>query len=850
MNFGQKEVEKRTKQLNSSTTHRVRTMQLITIRVFLLALIALGVITIDKLSDGYLNIFSTAPNPQEIQIFPQGGQTSIFDTSGNTVQTLVGKNANQQYVSLKDIPINLQHAFIAIEDEHFNTHNGIDIPCFLRSLAAGLKKDTPITFETTTITQQLVKNQIFRGGEGNTFFKKLKRSLQEQYLAIQIEKKYSKDEILEYYLNTINLGQNLLGVQAASLRYFNKNVSDLTLSECTVLAGIAQNPSAYNPILHPAKNRSQRILVLSCMKNQGYIDSKQYNLALKDNVYDQIQTINKKTSRKVTINSYFTDALIQQVIQDLKEKCGYTETQACNALYTGGLRIYSTQDSNMQAVVDRITNDPKYYPKDSKYQLLYQLTIKKSDGTEHAYSFENIKDWFNISKKKHIPSYFKTKKAALKCVRQFKKAMVKAKDSVLSESIHLIIQPQVSFVLMDQKTGNVKALCGGRGEKNEVKTLNRATTFVRQPGSAFPTLSTYLPALDTAGKTLASVQDDAPFYYPGTKRLVRNWYNSSYRGLSSLRTAMTDSIHVVAVKTMNEITPKVGYDYLLNLGFTTLVNNHSTTSGNPYTDIDLPLASGELAKGVTNLELTTAYATLANQGVYQRASFYTKVLDSEGNVILDHTVQSESEKRTVIKDSTAWLLTSSLQDAIQKGTGIRARFKKSKMPQAGKTGFSTDKRDVWFIGYTPYLTAGIWGGYDENQKQKSTYYHEDIWRDIMEELNANYTNAIFSKPPSIASEIICTKCGKLAIDGLCNKAIGGSCTQTEYFAKDTVPSETCDCHIQCQICKASGHLAGEGCPEKDVYSTVYLQKNESAHTSDSPLIIPRYLAGSNCEVHN
>lgn len=848
MNFSRKEVEKRAAQLRSPATQRIHKLQLIGIRFFLVSLIFVGIFSISMLAGAYGSILSSTPDAKQIQLIPQGYSTSILDTSGNVIQTLVGKNANRQYVALNDIPTDLQNAFIAIEDERFHTHSGVDVQGILRAIANGFRNGGNFTQGASTLTQQLLKNQVFNGGEEKTFYEKLTRKIQEQYLALEIEKQYTKEQILEYYLNTINLGQNTLGVQAASKRYFNKDVSELTLSECAVLAGITQNPSAYNPISHPAKNRTKRTTVLSYMKNQGYINSEQYTEAMKDDVYGRIQTINEKTTQAETITSYFTDALIDQVIQDLKQQCGYTETQAYNTLYTGGLTIYSTQDSKMQKTVDRITNDPKYYPGDSKYQLNYQLTVQKKDGSELSYSITDLKKWIQKKTKKKSSGYYKNPNTARKQAKQFKKAMLEEGDSIIAENVNLIIQPQVSFVLMDQNTGVVKALCGGRGEKTASRTLNRATDSARQPGSTFKILSTYLPALDTAGMTLASVQDDAPFYYPGTKRLVKNWYGSSYRGLTSLRTAMADSMNVVAVKTLNAITPKTGYDYLLNLGFTTLVDNYTDSSGKTFTDISLPLALGGLTKGVTNLELTSAFAAIANQGLYQRPCFYTKILDHNGNVLLDNS--QIQEKKSVIKDSTSWLLTSAMEDVINKGTGGRLKFKKLQMSQAGKTGTSTGNRDLWFVGYTPYLTAGIWGGYDSNNKQSNTSYHKDIWRDIMEKLNQDYAPVSFKKPSSITSAVICTKCGNLAIDDLCEDAIGGSCAKQEYFAKDSVPTETCNCHIRCKICKSSSHLAGDGCPATQIYTAVYLQKNESAHTSDSSLVIPSYLSGSICEVHN
>ncbi len=848
MHYGRKEVEKRANRLHSPATNRIHKLQLIGVRFFLIGLIFMCLFGISMIAGAFQSILSSAPNPEQIQIIPQGYTTSVLDISGKVTHTLVGRNANRQYVELNDIPQNLQNAVIAIEDERFRTHNGVDVQGIFRAVTAGLRNGGNFTQGASTLTQQLLKNQVFHGGDEPSLYDKLKRKIQEQYLALEIEKRYSKDEILEYYLNTINLGQNTLGVQAAARRYFNKPVSELTLSECTVLAGITQNPSAYNPISHPEKNRAKRTTVLSYMLSQGYIDSAQYTEAMKDDVYTRIQKINQKTTQADTITSYFTDALIEQVIQDLKEKCGYTETQAYNTLYTRGLTICSTQDSNMQRTVDRIINNKKYYPQDSKYQLSYQLTLQKADGTELAYTFADMKKWFQKTKKKKCSAYYDKQSTARKQAKQFREAMIQPGDKIISETINLVIQPQVSFVLMDQKTGAIKALCGGRGEKTASRTLNRATSSVRQPGSTFKILSTYLPALDTAGKTLASVQNDAPYFYPGTKKPVKNWYGSSYRGITSLRTAIADSMNIVAVKTLNDITPKTGYDYLLNLGFTTLVDNYTNTSGKTYTDISLPLALGGLTKGVTNLELTSGFATIANGGVYQRPSFYTKILDHDGNVLLDNT--GGQEAKSVIKDSTAWLLTNAMEDVIQKGTGKLLKFRNLPMAQAGKTGTSTGNRDLWFVGYTPNLTAGIWGGYDSNRKQNQTSYHKNLWRDIMETLNRNYTVSSFQKPSSVTTESICTKCGKLAIEELCNRAIGGSCEKKEFFAIDSVPTEACDCHIRCKICRTSGRLAGDGCPASQIYTAVYLQKNESAQTSDSSLVVPNYLSGSICEVHN
>lgn len=852
MNYSKKSAQAKSDKLDSPATAHKHKLKLLRLRIILIAAALVLALLFSVLYGMIRSILDAAPDIDDIQIVPQGYTTSIKDSSGRTIQTLIGENANREYVTLENIPSNLQNAFIAIEDERFYEHDGVDLQGILRAFTNGLENGGTFSEGASTITQQLLKNQVFNGGEENSFFSSLERKLQEQYLAVKVEQKYDKNQILEYYLNTINLGQNTLGVQSASRRYFGKDVASLSLSECAVLAAITQNPSAYNPISHARKNQARRVTVLTRMKEQGYITNTDYNEAIQDPVYKRIRQVNddiSKVTQKPT--TYFTDAVIDQVVQDLKSKLGYTETQAYNAIYSRGLTIYTTQDSSMQEVCDSIINNRKYYPKDSKYLLTYQLTVRQKDGTELNYDFTSMQKWYK-EKGKTISAYYTKKSTAKKQITAFRKAMLGAMNTLVTEDINLVIQPQASFVLMDQHTGEVKALCGGRGAKTASRTLNRATGVTRQPGSTFKVLSSFLPALDTAGMTLATVQDDAPYYYPGTKKKVKDWYGDAYRGLTSIRTAIADSVNIVAVKTLNEVSAMTAYDYLLNLGFTSIVDTATDNNGKTYTDIALPMALGGLTKGVSNLELTGAFAAIANKGVYHRPLFYTKIVDHDGNVLIDHS--SETGTR-VMKDSTAWLLTSAMKDVIKDGTGTALKFRKKSMNEAGKTGTSNGNRDLWFVGYTPYLTGGIWCGYDNSATQKETGYHKEMWRDIMEKLNQNYSNKPFIRPQSVTSALICTKCGKLAIDGLCSNAVGGSCEKTEYFSKESVPTETCDCHIKCKICKSSGRLANDNCPESDIYTVVYLQKTENSSpktaskTADSNLLIPAYLKNSSCNIH-
>ena len=755
--------------------------------VVFIAIILFGTMAVLGVCKG---IIDTAPDIDTIDVSPEGYSTKIYDTDGNVTQTLIGQNANRVYVTLDNVPAHVQNAFIAIEDERFSQHNGIDIKGIIRA-AANTLSTKDLSQGASTITQQLIKNTVFEGGSENTDIAKIKRKIQEQYLAVQLENKINKDTILEYYLNTINLGQNTLGVQAASQRYFGKNVNDLTISEAAVIAGITKNPSGNNPISYPENNKERRATVLEYMKEQGYIDEAEYNEALADNVYDRIAEYNESyisAKGNEQTSSYFNDALFEQVLNDLKVELGYTETQAYNALYRAGLKIYSTQDRQIQDICDEVTNDSSFYPSNSEYQLSYQLSVISADGTETNYNEQTLKAYF-LKQNPSFNIYFKDKKSAKPYIKEYRKSVVKDTDTITGENINYIIQPQVSFVLMDQHNGHVLALVGGRGKKTGARTLNRASGSLRQPGSTFKILSTYLPAFDTAGMTLASTEVDEKYYYPGTKVQVHNWTGSAYKGTTTLREGIYNSMNVVTVKTLAKVTPKVAYDYLVNLGITTLVDSRIDKSGKVFSDIQLPMALGGLTDGVTNLELTAAYASIANGGVYTEPVLYTRILDHDGNVLIDKTPVT----RQVFKDSTAYLLTSAMEDVISIGTGTAAKFTGIDMPAAGKTGTTSKDIDLWFEGYTPYYTAGIWGGWDLNKDQVNTTYHKTIWKTIMERVHTekNLEKKEFDVPDSVSKVSICRICGKLAVEGVCSSY--GS-EKTEYFAKDTIPKEYCSCH--------------------------------------------------------
>lgn len=842
MNYGKKEIDSKIDKINSSNKKVFNKIKL-NVKIFAVIIVFTLILCVVFSVVGIVRgLTDSAPDINEENIMPDGYPSIIYDANGKKVQKLMGINANREYKKITDIPECVQNAFVAIEDARFYKHSGVDLQGILRAVFSALS-DEKMTQGASTITQQLLKNQVFGGGNEKSFFGKVSRKIQEQSLAIKLESTIDKKKILEYYLNTINLGQNTMGVETASKRYFGKSVSKLTVSEAAVLAGITQNPTEYNPITEQQNNEAKRKIILKNMLDQKYITEDEYEEALGDDVYSRIQDINKekRTSSYGDINSYYVDAVIENVVSDLKQKLGYTETQAYNAIYREGLKIYTCQDQSLQKICDDVINNDKYYQKNTKSYLSYQLKVKKSDGETESYTEGDVRAFINDAHKKRISFYFKNRKKAEKYIKLFKKKNLDKHDKILSESINLIKQPQASFVLMEQSTGKVRAIVGGRGEKTANRTLNRASSSKRQPGSTFKVLSTYLPALDTSGFTLANVMDDAPYKYPGTNKRVKDWDSSGYKGLTSLRQGIVDSVNIVTVKTFQKVTPQTGFDYLLNLGFTTLVDRRETSDGQIYSDIQLPTALGGLTDGVTNVELTAAYAAIANGGTYIKPVYYTKIVDSKGNVLL----QNSKSGKKVMKNTTAWLLTDAMKDVIKRGTGKKAAFKKIKMPQAGKTGTTSDNTDFWFEGYTPYYTAGIWLGYDSMFTQMSGSTSKIMWRDIMEKVHKvkKLKNKNFKKPEDIITRKICKKCGKLAVYGLCDRALDGNDIKTEYFARGTQPKESCDCHVKYTFSNSTGHMAETGA-SASTNDKVYLNKDEStykAQTKDTPYLIPGWL---------
>ncbi len=555
--------------------------------------------------------------------------SQIYDINGNEIAN-VHSTENRMPVKIAQIPRELQNAFVAVEDNRFYDHMGVDPRGIARAVWANLRGRT-VSEGGSTITQQLAKNAYL------TQDRTLKRKVQEVFLALQLERQYTKREILEMYLNQIYFGQGAYGVQAAAKTYFGKNVEELTLSECAMLAGIPKSPNYYSPASNYNAAKEREGVVLDQMEKYGYITHSEAEKAKAEN-----PTIVKAPAKQKTqVASYFIDYVTQQLI----DKYG------ADAVYKEGLKIYTTIDMDMQRAAEA---------------AIQNLPAGKADGNG-------------------------------------------------------ILQPQGALVAIDPHNGYVKAMVGGRGSDQ----FNRATMAVRQPGSAFKPF-VFAAALEN-NFTPSTVIDDSPVKISGWE--PQN-YDRTFRGKVSLRDVARLSLNVPTVKIAEKLGIEKPIYYAQEMGITTFVLEGAQNDKNYST------ALGGLTKGVTPLELVSAYGTFANKGVHVDPVVIIKVLDRNGKVL----EQANPNQRSVIRESSAAELTSMLQDVIQSGTGTRAKLNR---PAAGKTGTTSDYHDAWFVGYTPDLVAGVWVGNDNNTSlggMSGATTPAMIWKAFM-------TQALASVPP-------------------------------------------------------------------------------------------------------
>lgn len=682
--------------------HTLRTAAIVLLCILLLTG-ALGAAALHQ-------ILREVPDISEIDITPSGNATIVYDDAGDPIRQLNLAEGNRISVSIEEIPADMQHAIVAIEDSRFYQHHGVDYKGMLRAAVNAVRSGFQRLECASTITQQLLKNNVFTGWmEEDGIWDSIKRKLQEQYLALELEKylaaqgEDAKSVILENYLNTVNFGSGAYGIQKAAQIYFGKDCKDLTLSECAVLAAIPQNPTRWDPRKDPEENAKRRETVLRYMFEQGWITDGEMQEALADDVYARIRQNGGQAEEEPY--SYFIDELIREVTADLIREKGYTEEEAERMLYSGGLRIYSTQSTEIQEIMEEEFQKEENAP---------AVTLSGENG----------------------------------------EAM-----------------PQAAMTVIEQSSGQVKGIIGGRGEKEASLTLNRAADLPRQPGSAFKILSAYGPALEEGDITLATRIEDEPYEYADGTSLKNA--DGLYHGTVSVRTAIEESYNIPAVKVLSEITPRTGFAYLTRLGFTTL-----------HEDADLyePLALGGISEGVTNLELTAAYAAVADGGIYHAPVFYTRVTDREGTVLLEN----RDAGTRVFAESTAYLLTSAMESAVEEGTGTG--YQLEDMTAAGKTGTTNSYKDLVFAGYTPYYTAAVWAGYDDGREvpEDGRTFPQKLWTGVMNRIHENLPDTGFDPPADVEQAAVCAESGLRP---------GFGCPRTEeYFAEGTAPTEKCREH--------------------------------------------------------
>ena len=858
-NFSQNTSEEDFYSVNRNNSRKVRHKKRRGFKIlkFLFVLIlTVGILSLTFIAGSVKGILDSTPTINSFHFGPSSFATKIYDRNGNLTDTLIMAGSNRETTTYEEIPANLINAFVAIEDERFWQHSGIDLKSILRAVFGVVFSNSSLG-GGSTITQQLIKNAIFDTAINEKGFEKYVRKLQEQQIALQYEsqegmsKKEIKEQIITDYLNIINLGSNTLGVKVAAKRYFNKELKDLTISECAVIASITKNPSKNNPIKHPEENRKRQLQVLDNMLRLGYITNEEHKEAMDDDVYSRIKYNDVQTETVQTAYTYFTEALIDQVTNDLVKKLGYSQLLANNLLYSGGLSIYTTEDPNIKSIIDKEVNDDKNY-KAKKYALDYRLSIRHKDDTQTHYSQGDIKSHqINVLKNSKFDGLFTSIESCDKAIENFKKYIMKDTDEIAGEVVNYVLEPQCSFVLINHTNGEVLGLSGGRGEKTVSRSLNRATKTLRQPGSTFKVLATFAPALELYEKTLATTYYDSEYVYKN--KTFKNWYSSGYLGFQNIRAGIAYSLNIVAVKClMQTVSPEIGVNFAQKLGISTLTKEDY----NPAT------ALGGLTNGVSNIELTNAFATIANKGIYNETKLYTKIIDHNGKVLIDNT---KTKPQRVLSEENAWLLTSAMADSmisknIYSGsitvntTSTRAHF--SGQDQAGKSGTTTNNNDVWFVGYTPYYTAGVWGGCDENQTLQNsskkinnggTAFHKDIWRKIMTEVHKDLSNKKFTRPSSLVKREVCRKSGLLATDG-CKKDLRGDCSYTEYFVDGTQPRKYCTTHAEDGLLLLPQNLYDTGTddtnyvkivlPEEPIITPVIPIIDNQTHTSNrSPVVI-------------
>lgn len=747
-------------------------------------------------------------------VMPDSYTSVIYDDEGEAVDKLHGSE-NREYVKLSAITKNMQNAVVAIEDQRFYEHNGIDIRGIMRAMMENIKT-MDFSQGASTITQQVIKNEVL------TNEKSLTRKIKEQYLAVSLEnaledqlgsKEETKKYVLELYLNTIALHHGLHGVEAASQYYFGKHASELTLAESAMIAGITKHPSKYAPDANEEESRKRQLTVLSKMLELDMITQEQHDAAVAEDIFGHLVCEQREEEQGNAKHNWFVDAAVQQIKKDLVEQKKMSEAQASNLIYNGGLQIHTTMNTHMQKTAEAaFLNDDNFPAGDGSLDVTYLISVLDTEMDP-----DDPKSQAHYEKKATVYS----QEEADAFVEGVKEELLDETHTLVLDKLTVSRSLQASMVIMDQYTGEIKAMVGGRGQKPGDAVFNRATQALRQQGSTMKPLASYAPAIDTGLMMPGSIIQDEEYSIGGYS--PKNW-DGKYIGPTTVRQGIWHSMNVLAVKTFVEVGAETSYKYLMDFGFTTIDERDKAAT----------TALGGLTQGVSVLEQTAAYATIANGGVYNEPIYYTVVYDHDGNVLLDN---EEQESHRVLKETTAYMLTDMMRDVISRGTGGQAGI--SGMNVAGKTGTTNDTIDLTFYGYTPYYTGGIWMGYDTQKEIKNAgNAHLRIWRSVMSEIHSEQglANKNFSRPDGLTTVTYCSATG-LAPTEICSQDYYGKTTHSDLAATDFTLEGTCDLHKPYVICKESGKIAAPNCPP-DCLMEVVLAVDEENKILGKPEEIP------------
>ena len=770
------DIKKKTNKVNNKKKNKEESKFIKVLKRIFLSLFIIGIICF-TVGLGYVfAIIKTAPELDINTITNLNEQSILLDSSGNLIDTIPTPEIRTK-IDISEMPKHLQEAYIAIEDERFYKHKGIDIKRILGAAYHDVKNiitGNNSLHGASTITQQVIKNTVLTNEVS------IKRKITEIYLALKLEKQLSKDQILAQYLNTIPLGGKVYGVEEAAKYYFGKSAKDLSLIQSAYLAGITQAPSFYSAfdeanIENPVEYLDRTKTVLMKMRDLGFITQEEFDAAYAEVDQNNFEFLKTELSYRLE-DEWFVLPAIEQVKEDFKEKYNYTDEEISKLMLNGGLKIYTTMDRELQDNTQEVLNDRS------------NIANSQNGGV----------------------------------------------DEFDENGVPLL---QASAVIMDYRNGHVKALVGGRGDQ-PAHSLNRATDALRPIASNTKPLTVFGPAIDTKIMTAATPIDDAPLssaiankYDPGWENILRN-HDGKLDGFISPRDAITWSKNIASVITADTIGLKTALSYGEKLGI-----KYNSVSASAIS----ALALGEHNNDPNDLDggnpliLASAFGTFGNNGNRSEPIFYTKVEDSTGKVLLE----SNSEQIPVFSPQTSYIMYDMLKGPVEEFDGRYAKF--SDMPVSGKTGTSDSVTDWWFSGLTPYYSGSVWIGYDNKTSMEGYGYSSAaarLWKEIMAPAHEGLEVTEIEKPSGIVTALVCKDSGKKPTD-LCSKDQRGSRVVSEMFIDGTQPTAVCDVHVTAKVNKNNNKLATDNTPKGLIEERVFIKKpNANPASADYKYVLP------------